>query len=146
MTKIMATRRTIRVSEIIRKELSKLIARARTLEGQIVTIASVETTPDMRQAFVYVSVLETDSSREKVMASLVKHRHVWQREIGQHLQSKFTPALFFRFDESIERGDRVMEILTHLKVEGVLPEEDEKSKGHEEPEGHQAPEKPEADQ
>jgi ribosome-binding factor A len=117
----MVTRRTIRVSEVIRKELSKLIARERTLEGQIVTISSIQTTPDMKQAFIYVSVLETESSREKVMSALVKHRHVWQREIGRHLQSKFTPALIFRFDESIERGDRVMEILTDLEQHDQLP-------------------------
>lgn len=112
----MSTRRTIRVSEIIRKELANLIARTRTLEGQIITISSVETAPDMRNAFIYVSVLETEVPREKTMAELVKHRRQWQRELGQHLQSKFTPALQFRFDDSIERGDRVMEILTDLNL------------------------------
>ncbi|PAW78932.1 MAG: ribosome-binding factor A [Verrucomicrobia bacterium Tous-C9LFEB] len=112
----MSTRRTIRVSEIIRKELANLIARTRTLEGQIITISSVETAPDMRNAFIYISVLETEVPREKTMAELLKHRREWQRELGQHLQSKFTPALQFRFDESIERGDRVMEILTDLKL------------------------------
>lgn len=111
----MATRRTIRISEIIRKELSALIARTRSLEGQFVTISSVETSPDLRQAFVYVSVLETENSRDNVMAELVKHRHIWQGAIGRQLKTKFTPALQFRFDESIERGDRVMEILQEIE-------------------------------
>lgn len=112
----MATRRTIRVSEIIRKELSQLILRTRTLEGHLVTISSVETSPDMRNAFVYISVLSPDGPSDKVMGELVKHRHIWQRAIGQHLRSKFTPALQFRFDKSIERGDRIMEILTDLQL------------------------------
>ncbi len=134
----MSTRRTIRVSEIIRKELAKLIARTRTLEGQIITISSVETAPDMRNAFIYVSVLETEVPREKTMAELVKHRREWQRELGQHLQSKFTPALQFRFDESIERGDRVMEILTDLNLPigdtlPPIPRDDEEPDSHDEP-------------
>jgi len=135
----MSTRRTIRVSEIIRKELANLIARTRTLEGQIITISSVETAPDMRNAFIYFSVLETEMPREKTLGILLKHRREWQRELGQHLQSKFTPALQFRFDDSIERGDRVMEILTDLKlpigdkVPPVLTEEEEHEAQGDEP-------------
>ncbi len=53
----MPTRRTIRVAEVLRKELSACMTQSLDLEGMLITISSVELPPDMKQAYVYVSTL-----------------------------------------------------------------------------------------
>lgn len=115
----MGTRRTIRVAEVIRKELSQLIQRSNNLEGMLVTISSIDIPPNLKQAYVYVSVLNPDVDREAALAALNKNRREYQQIIGHHLGIKFTPRLVFRFDQAIERGDRVMEILQELDLDST---------------------------
>ncbi|WP_018290286.1 30S ribosome-binding factor RbfA [Verrucomicrobium sp. 3C] len=111
----MGTHRTIRVSEVIRKELSQLFQREVSLEGLLLTISAVETTPDLKEAFVFVSAWESPISKEQLLSLLYRHRREWQHRLGKKLQSKFTPQLSFRFDDSLERGDRILRILQEIE-------------------------------
>jgi len=113
----MSTRRTVRVAEVLRKELAACMSQSLDLEGLLITISSVELPPDMKQAFVYVSTINPELDQEKTLAVLNRNRKEWQSRIGRRLGTKFTPQLIFRFDDAIERGDRVMEILTKLELE-----------------------------
>lgn len=113
----MSTRRTVRVAEVLRKELAACMSQSLDLEGLIITISSVELPPDMRQAYIYVSTLHPKQEQEQALAVLNHNRKAWQSSIGRRLGLKFTPQLIFRFDDAIERGDRVMEILTKLEEE-----------------------------
>jgi ribosome-binding factor A len=123
----MATRRTVRVAEVLRKELAACMSRSLDLEGMLITISSVELPPDMRQAYIYVSTLNPQVDQEKALAILVRNRKEWQSFIGRRLGTKFTPQLIFRFDNAIARGDRVMEILTKLELQKEAePEEEER--------------------
>ena len=121
----MATRRTIRVAEVLRKELSACMTHSLDLEGLLITIASIELPPDMRQAYIYVSTLNPELEQETALAILNRNRKEWQSSIGRRLGLKFTPQLIFRFDDSIERGDRVMDILTKLELNEQPPEPEE---------------------
>jgi ribosome-binding factor A len=112
----MSTRRTIRVGEVLRKELAACMSQSLDLEGLLITISSVELPPDMRQAYVYVSTLHPDLEEEQALAVLNRNRRTWQSSIGRRLGTKFTPQLIFKFDRAVERGDRVMEILTKLDL------------------------------
>jgi ribosome-binding factor A len=118
----MPTRRTVRVAEVLRKELSACMSHSIDLEGMLITISSVELPPDMRQAYIYVSTLNPELEQEDALVRLNRNRKEWQSSIGRRLGLKFTPQLIFKFDTAIERGDRVMEILTKL-------EQAEKEKG-----------------
>jgi ribosome-binding factor A len=115
----MPTRRTVRVAEVLRKELSACMSHSIDLEGMLITISSVELPPDMRQAYIYVSTLNPELEQEEALALLNRNRREWQSSIGRRLGLKFTPQLIFRFDTAIERGDRVMEILTKLEQEST---------------------------
>jgi ribosome-binding factor A len=121
----MPTRRTVRVAEVLRKELSACMSQSLDLEGLLITISSVELPPDMRQAYVYVSTLHPDLERAAALKLLNRNRTHWQSAIGRRLGMKFTPQLNFRFDQAIERGDRVMEILTKLEQQQKPPPESE---------------------
>jgi len=127
----MPTRRTVRVAEVLRKELAACMSHALDLEGLLITISSVELPPDMRQAYIYVSTLHPALEEAHALDVLNRNRKAWQSSIGRRLGLKFTPQLIFRFDRAIERGDRVMEILTKLEREELAkdkPEPDEKKR------------------
>ncbi len=113
----MPTRRTVRVAEVLRKELSACMSHSLDLEGLLITISSVELPPDMRQAYIYVSTLKPELEEEQALKVLNRNRKEWQSRIGRRLGTKFTPQLIFRLDKSVARGDRVMEILTKLHLD-----------------------------
>jgi ribosome-binding factor A len=101
-----------RVNEAVREVLS-----ARIAEGLndprigFVTLTSVETSSDLRQARVYVSVLGSESERAETLAGLTSAHGLLQKAIARELRMKRTPALQFVFDESIDRGMRISELL-----------------------------------
>jgi len=117
----MPTRRTVRVAEVLRRELAACMSQSLDLEGLIITISSVELPPDMRQAYIYVSTLHPETEQEQALAVLNRNRKAWQSFIGRRMGLKFTPQLIFRFDEAIERGDRIMNILTMLDLNKDAP-------------------------
>ena len=113
----MSTRRTVRVAEVLRKELAACMSQSLDLEGLLITISSVEIPPDMRHAYVYVSTLKPELEEEQALKVLNRNRKEWQSRIGRRLGTKFTPQLNFRFDKAVQRGDRVMEILGNLHLD-----------------------------
>jgi len=122
----MPTRRTVRVAEVLRKELASQMSQSLDLEGLLITISSVELPPDMKQAYIYVSTLNPEVDKEMALKLLNRNRVAWQGIIGRRLGTKFTPQLIFRFDEAIERGDRIMEILTELERKNLGEDKDDK--------------------
>jgi ribosome-binding factor A len=76
-----------------------------------VTVTSVETSPDLRRARVYVSVLGDEAVREDALAGLRSSRGFLQARVAEELRMKRTPTLDFVYDESIERGMRIAELL-----------------------------------
>jgi ribosome-binding factor A len=101
-----------RVNEAVREVLSARIAEGRN-DPRIgfVTLTSVETSPDLRHARVYVSVLGDDATRADTLAGLDSAHGLLQQAIGRELRMKRTPTLQFVFDESIDRGMRISELL-----------------------------------
>jgi len=101
-----------RVNEAVREVVSARLAEGlRDPRIGFVTVTSVDTSPDLRQARVYVSVLGTDDERAETMAGLESAHGVIQRTVGRELRMKHTPTLQFVFDESIDRGMRISELL-----------------------------------
>jgi ribosome-binding factor A len=101
-----------RVNEAVREVVSARIAEGlRDPRIGFVTVTSVDTSPDLRQARVYVSVLGNPEEREATMAGLESAHGVLQQAVARELRLKHTPTLQFVFDESIERGMRISELL-----------------------------------
>jgi ribosome-binding factor A len=101
-----------RVNEAIREVVSIRIAEGlRDPRIGFVTVTSVDTSPDLRQARVYVSVLGNPEEREATMAGLRSAHGLLQQSVATELRLKHTPTLQFVFDESIERGMRISELL-----------------------------------
>ncbi|MGH3100891.1 MAG: 30S ribosome-binding factor RbfA [Thermoleophilia bacterium] len=101
-----------RVNEAVREVVSARIAEGlRDPRIGFVTVTAVETSPDLRQARVYVSVLGSDAERTAPLAGLESAHGVIQQAVASELRMKRTPTLQFVFDESIDRGMRITELL-----------------------------------
>jgi ribosome-binding factor A len=107
--------RLLRVNELVKRELSGIIAREITFDSAIVSISDVDVAPDLKNARVFVSVLG-DETAASVMAKLEAHRAILQAELGRHVVLKYTPHLVFHLDDSIQRGARVIEIMQELET------------------------------
>jgi len=100
------------VNEAVREVLSARIAEGlKDPRIGFVTVTSVETSPDLRHARVYVSVLGDEPERAQSLAGLASAHGLLQQAIARELRMKRTPTLQFVFDESIERGMRISELL-----------------------------------
>ena len=76
-----------------------------------VTVTAVETSPDLRNAQVHVSVLGTDDEKAETLAGLQAAHGVIQRAISAQLRLKRTPTLHFVYDDSVERADRLTRMM-----------------------------------
>jgi ribosome-binding factor A len=106
--------RQLRLNELVKRELSAIIARQINFEGVLVSINAVDVTPDLKSAHVFVSILGA-ASGASVINRLEAHRPLLQAELSRHIVLKYTPHLIFHIDDSIERGARVLEILQNLE-------------------------------
>jgi ribosome-binding factor A len=106
--------RQLRVNELVKRELSAIIARELNFEGVLVSVNGVNVTPDLKSAHVFVSSLGQGSG-PSVIDKLEAHRPALQSELSRHVVLKYTPHLIFHLDDSIERGARVLEILQGLE-------------------------------
>ncbi len=108
----MATNRLNRINEDIQRELSVLIPRVkdpRVHEG-MGTVTCVETTPDLRYAEVYISILGEVNERE--LRRGLRSAGPWlRRELGSSLTLRYTPELVFERDRSIEQGARLSKLI-----------------------------------
>jgi ribosome-binding factor A len=101
-----------RVNEAVREVVSaRLVEGLRDPRIGFVTVTSVDTSPDLRHARVYVSVLGSEDERAATMAGLDSAHGVLQQSVAAELRMKHTPTLEFLFDESIQRGMRISELL-----------------------------------
>ena len=107
--------RPSRIGDQLRAELSDLIARQVHDPGiGFLTITAVKVTPDLQIARVYYTTLGDEKARRETRRALERAMPFLRRQIGSRLRLKRVPQLEFFFDESIERGDRIEQILHEL--------------------------------
>jgi ribosome-binding factor A len=101
-----------RVNEALREVLSaRITAGLKDPRIGFVTVTAVDTSPDLRHARVYVSVLGTEEERADTLEGLESSRGFLQADIARQLRMKRTPTLTFAHDEALERGMRISQLL-----------------------------------
>ena len=103
-----------RVNEALREVLSESIPTLKDPRIGFVTITGVETSRDLRQATVHVSVLGSERKRDATIAALQSSHGVLQGRINSELHLKRTPQLTFQYDPTIERGVRLSRLIDEL--------------------------------
>jgi ribosome-binding factor A len=101
-----------RVDEAVRQVLTDAVAQdLQDPRIGFVTMTSVKTTSDLRQARVYVSVLGDETQRAATLAGLRSAHGALQRRLARELRMKRTPTLEFLYDDTTDRAMRVEELL-----------------------------------
>ena len=111
----MASNRIGRINEEIQRELSALIPAVKDprVSGMI-SVTAVETTPDLRYANAYISVLDKENG-ERVLKGLRSASGWLRRELGSALKLRYTPELVFQLDDSIDKGAHILELLRSVE-------------------------------
>ena len=108
------TERMRRVNEALREVLSEGIGSLKDPRIGFVTVTGVDTSPDLRHATVYVSVLGSEKKRDATIAGLQSSHGVLQRRVNRELRLKRTPQLTFEYDPTVERGVRLSRLIDEL--------------------------------
>lgn len=103
-----------RVNEAVREALASGIGELKDPRIGFVTVTGVDTTPDLRQARVYVSVLGSERKRKETLAGLASAHGVLQARLANELRMKRTPQLAFEYDPSVEHGVRMSALIDEL--------------------------------
>lgn len=120
--------RLLRVNELIKRELDTLIRKeVGQMPGKLVTVREVDIAPDLKHASVWMGILGTKEEQHASMAVLHAHRKDLQSLLSKRVVLKFTPQLHFKLDETGERGDRVLNILSELDLPEPAPVDPDKA-------------------
>ncbi|MFQ5944795.1 MAG: 30S ribosome-binding factor RbfA [Anaerolineae bacterium] len=110
------SRRQRRVGEQIQEELSALLQREvqdpRLAE---VTITRVDMSPDLRRAEIYISTLGSQEEREIAAVAIQAAAGYFRRELARRLSLRFMPEIVFLRDDSLERGQRIIDLIQDLQ-------------------------------
>lgn len=119
------SQRTDRVDELLRQEITAIVARdvADPRVG-FITVTDVETTPDLRHARVWVSVIGQPEERDASIAALRHAMPFVRHELGRRIRLRRIPELHVRLDDTAERGTRVLRLLDHLDDDAPMPNAD----------------------
>jgi ribosome-binding factor A len=107
----MAGERLRRVDEAIRQVLSDAVQDLKDPRVGFVTVTAVKTSPDLRHARVYASVLGDAEAREATVAGLRSAHGFLQRRVAEELRLKHTPTLEIVPDDTAERAQRLTELI-----------------------------------
>lgn len=108
--------RANRVAEQMKKELSDIISRKlKDPRLGFVTVTAVELTGDLQHATVYITALGPEEEQNETLKILDKAKGFIRTEIGQRIRLRKTPELSFKFDTSIEYGNRIEQLLRSIR-------------------------------
>jgi ribosome-binding factor A len=120
----MPTLRHERVRELLKRAIGEAVRREFHVDDVgLITVNDVDVGGDLRSAIVFVSILGSASQQKRALTALDEHRIRLQGLVAKAIILKYTPTLRFVADDSIVRGNRVLQIINELEKESAGPEE-----------------------
>lgn len=116
--------RTIRVNELVQREISDILRKRYQGESVVVTITEVRVSPDLRDARVFVSVLGDDELATEKLRWLRSKAAEIREEVGRRIVLKYLPKFEYVLDQSAVRGTRILKMLDEIDRPAVT-EDDE---------------------
>ena len=107
------SRRMLRVSELIRDELSVLLQR-KVQDPRLrhfVSITRVSLSKDLKQARVFVSTIGSEEEKQEVRQGLTAATSFLRRNLGETLDLRYTPKITFFRDDTLEKAAHVLELM-----------------------------------
>lgn len=110
------TRRTERISSLIRKEISDLLLEQVNDPrlSSLISVTEVWTSPDLKNAKIYISTLGGEANKGEILEGFNAASGFLRRELGNRLRLRQVPHLSFHFDDSIEKGARMLGLIEQV--------------------------------
>ena len=110
------TRRAERVSNLIRQEISELLQEQVNDPrlGSLISVTKVSTSADLRNAKIYISCLDENANRQEILQGFKAASSFFRRELAHRLTLRYVPALYFYFDDSIEFGANIIQLIDQI--------------------------------
>ena len=108
-----------RVNSLIRQEISELLRRQvkDPRLGNLISITNVSTSPDLRYAKVFISRIGNEEEKQEALSVLTAASGFFRRELAQRLRLRRIPELSFQRDDSIERGEHLLQLIDEVSTE-----------------------------
>ena len=105
-----------RINTLLRREISELLQRQvkDPRLGAFIAVTEVSTSPDLRQAKVFVSCISSQEEKQETLSALAGASRFFRKELTKHLRLRHIPELSFHWDDSIERGDRLLRLIDQV--------------------------------
>jgi ribosome-binding factor A len=106
-----------RVGQEIQAAIANILTRGELKDPRIgyITITGVKVSPDLKTARVFYSMIGTEQERKDTHKGLEAAKGFIRREVTEAVNLRVSPEIFFSFDESLERGDRIERLLREVK-------------------------------
>jgi ribosome-binding factor A len=115
--------RTVRVNELVQREINDILHKRYQSEAVAITITEVRVSPDLRDARAFVSIVGDEATvNEKLRWLRSKAREI-REEVGRRVVLKFLPKFEYVIDTSAVRGSRILQVLD--EIEHPRPKDDE---------------------
>lgn len=111
--------RVRRVEEMVKRVIGEsLISEVRIPKEELVTVTSVDMSPDLRNARVFFSILaETEEEKQKIFQDLQSRRKKFRRIVGREIELRLVPTLKFEIDNTAEEAARIEELIQKIHQE-----------------------------
>jgi ribosome-binding factor A len=121
----MPSLRLQRVRELLKREIGEAIRREfHVSECGLISVNDVDVAGDLKSATVFISILGNPDQQKRGFQMLNEHRVRIQGLVARAIVLKFTPKLKFAFDDSIVRGNRVLQIIEELEKNTAVDDND----------------------
>ena len=112
--------RVDRVKKSLIREVSDIIAnriKNPILSNQIISVTDIDLSNDLRYAKIYISVMADEELRTQIMDVLIQAEPQIRSEVGRRVQLRYTPEIEILYDDSLERGTRITQLLEQISKE-----------------------------
>jgi len=110
--------RSHRLAEELKNVISAVIAQEiHDPRVGFATVTEVKVSPDLRHARILISVFGSTEEKKRTLDALTSATGYIRRQIGSRIRLRHTPELIFAYDESVERGDRTVQLIDEVNKE-----------------------------
>jgi len=105
-----------RINSLIRQEISQLLQRQvkDPRLGNFIAVTEVSTSADLKHAKVFVSRIGSEEEKQETLSVLTAASGFFRKELASRLKLRSTPELSFQWDDSIERGNHLLQLIDEL--------------------------------
>ena len=107
--------RTVRVNELVQREISDILRKRYQSEAVAITISEVRVSPDLRDARVFVSIVGDEEKGNEGLAWLRSKASEIREEVGRRIVLKYLPKFEYVLDQSALRGARILQVLDEIE-------------------------------